>query len=152
MLVRFNSFLDSILQVILAILFSGLITVVFMQVVARNILKIPLVWTLDLAQLIFSWCIFLGAALAFRYNGHYLVDLWKKDSSFEFLPRSAVLIASLAVVYVLTWHGIQMSLIVLNRMSLSLNISIFWFYVPIPICGALIGLFLLEKVIKGELK
>jgi TRAP-type C4-dicarboxylate transport system permease small subunit len=152
MIAKLNSVLDRGLRSVLATLFVGLIGVVFLQVVARNVLKIPVTWTLDLAQLIFSWSIFLGAALAFRYGGHYLVDLWKKDSSFDFLPKTVTFFASCAVIYVLTWHGTIMSMIGLNRTSLALNISEFWFYLPIPLCGALMGLFLLEKLISGDMK
>ncbi|MFK8036205.1 MAG: TRAP transporter small permease [Hyphomicrobiales bacterium] len=152
MIAKLNSIIDRVLQSVLATLFAGLIAVVFLQVAARNVFKIPVVWTLDLAQLIFSWCIFLGAALAFRYGGHYLVNLWKEDSRLEFMPRTVAFLASCAVIFVLTWHGTIMSMIGLNRTSLSLGISEFWFYLPIPLCGALMGLFLLEKLIKGDLK
>lgn len=152
MIAKLNDVMDRILQSVLAVLFSGLIGVVFLQVVARNVLKVPITWTLDLAQLIFSWSIFLGAALAFRYGGHYLVNLWKVDSPLEFLPRTVTFLASCVVIFVLTWHGIIMSMIGLNRTSLTLNISEFWFYLPIPLCGALMGLFLLEKLMNGNLE
>lgn len=147
-----NELLDRYLKIALAILFSGLIGAVFLQVIARNILLVPITWTLDLAQLIFSWCIFLGAALAYRYGGHYLVNLWKENNRFEFVPRIVTFFASCAVIYILVRHGIEMSLIGLNRTTLSLNISEFWFYLPIPLCGFLMGLFLFEKLTKGDFR
>ena len=150
MITKLNDIIDTLLQIILAFLFSNLILVVFLQITARNIFQVPVTWTLDLAQLIFSWCIFLGAALALRHGGHYLVDLWAKNSRFDFIPKFATYVASLAVIYVLIWHGALMSMIGLNRESLALNISEFWFYLPIPICGGLMVLFLIEKFIKGE--
>ncbi|WP_306261232.1 TRAP transporter small permease [Pararhizobium sp. IMCC21322] len=152
MLKTLGDTLDRIFQMVLACLFAGLIGVVFMQVAARNILMVPMTWTLDLAQLLFSWCIFLGAAFAYRRGGHYLVNLWPKNSPLNIIPKIATYLAAAIVVYVLVRHGIIMSLIGLNRVALSLNISEFWFYLPIPICGAFIGLFTIEALLDRNSK
>lgn len=143
----FNSRLNRISRNVLAVLFAGLIVVVFVQVAARNVLHLPLTWTLDLAQLLFTWCIFLGAAFAFRQGGHYLVDLWPDNRRLNQILGFVTHGATAVVVYVLVWHGLLMSQIGLNRMSLSLNISEFWYYLPIPLCGLLIGLFALENLL-----
>lgn len=152
MLKALGDTLDRIFQMVLACLFSGLIAVVFIQVAARNILLVPMTWTLDLAQLLFSWCIFLGAAFAYRRGGHYLVNLWPKDSPLEIIPKVATYLAAAVVVFVLVWHGVIMSMIGLNRVSLALNISEFWFYLPIPLCGAFIGLFTIEALLERSSK
>lgn len=151
MLNTIGDFLDKIFQWVLAGLFAGLIAVVFIQVAARNILLMPMTWTLELAQLLFSWCIFLGAAFAYRRGGHYLVNLWPANSPLNILPKVSTYLAAIIVVFVLVWHGTIMSQIGLNRVSLSLNISEFWFYLPIPICGALIGLFTIETLTNEKL-
>ena len=70
-----------------------------------------------------------------------------KDSPWQLLPKAVSFLASIAVIYVLAWHGIKMSQIGLDRLSLVLDISEFWFYLPIPICGVLMGLFLIEKLV-----
>lgn len=145
-------FIDRLVRGILALLFAGLIAVVAFQIAARNILLISSPWSLDVAQLLFSWCIFLGAGLAFRYREHYTVNLWPAHSPLDIIPAIAAFLASVAVIFVLIRHGIAMSGIGLNRLSLSLNISEFWFYLPIPVCGFLMALFQLEKLTKGELE
>ena len=145
-------FIDRLVRGILALLFAGLIAVVAFQIAARNILLISAPWSLDVAQLLFSWCIFLGAGLAFRYREHYTVNLWPAHSPLDIIPGIAAFLASVAVIFVLIRHGIAMSGIGLNRLSLSLNISEFWFYLPIPVCGFLMALFQFEKLTKGELE
>ena len=145
-------FIDRLLRGILALLFAGLIAVVAFQIAARNILLISAPWSLDVAQLLFSWCIFLGAGLAFRYREHYTVNLWPAHGPLGMIPKIAAFPASIAVIFVLIRHGIEMSGIGLNRLSLSLDISEFWFYLPIPVCGSLMALFQLEKLTKGELE
>jgi TRAP-type C4-dicarboxylate transport system permease small subunit len=149
----FSRFMDSLEKTfgyVLGGLFAGLIAVVFMQVIARNLLEIPLIWTLDLAQLLFSWCIFLGAALAFRKGQHYVVNLWPDTGPLAWIPVAASFAASLVVIYVLIRNGAAMTQISLNRMSPSLGITEFWFFIPIPIGGAFMALFLVEKILSGR--
>ncbi len=149
MLSRLNDRLERVFGYVLAALFASLILVVFVQVMARNVLEIPLIWTLDAAQLLFSWCIFLGAALAFRKGEHYVVDLWPADGALNWIPVILSLAASVAVIFVLVNNGVAMSGVGLNRLSPSLGISEFWFFVPIPIAGAFMALFLVERILLG---
>ena len=147
MLTRLNSVLEGLFGTVLAGLFAGLILVVFIQVVARNILQVPMIWTLDVAQLLFSWCIFLGAALAFRKGQHYVVDIWPHTGPFNMLPAIVPVLASAVVIYVLVRNGALMSEIGLNRTSPALGISEFWFFVPIPLGGVCMALFLVENTL-----
>ncbi len=148
MLTRLNTLLERFFGAMLAALFAGLILVVFIQVVARNILRVPMIWTLDMAQLLFSWCIFVGAALAFRHGQHYVVDIWPKAGRFNVLPLIVPVFASAAVIYVLIFNGVLMAEIGLNRMSPALGITEFWFFVPIPLGGLCMALFLLESLLQ----
>ncbi len=149
MLVRFNTALERIFGYLLACLFAALIIDVFIQVFARNALQVPMIWTLDLAQLLFSWCIFLGAALAFRKGAHYVVDLWPAQGRFHIVPVAVSFLASAIVIFVLIWNGALMSQIGFNRLSPALNISEFWFFLPIPLGGVCMALFLCEGIIEG---
>lgn len=147
MLASLNQFLDKVIGRLLAALFAGMIVTVFLQVFARNVLKIPLVWTLDLAQLLFAWCIFLGAALALRWDAHYNLDLvpeeWRVTGS---LFRVFAHLAAVIVVYVLLVHGWTFTQIGLNRFAPAIGISEFWFFLPIPLSGAAMMLFLAEMI------
>ncbi|MFK7893837.1 MAG: TRAP transporter small permease [Granulosicoccus sp.] len=146
MITRFNAATQRIVHWVLALLFAGLISVVALQVLARNVLRLPMIWTLDVAQLLFVWCIFLGAGVAFRQGAHYIVDLWPASGLFARLPVLVSFAASLAVVYVLAKYGVEMTEIAARRQSQSLGISMAWYFMPIPICGVLVGLAMLEKV------
>ncbi len=101
-----NRKLDSVLRWVLSGAFAMMIGVVFLQVINRNVIGVSLVWTLDVAQLMFSWCIFIGAALALRWNEHYVLDLlpkgWKVANS---LVTVFSHIAVTAVVAVLGYNG-----------------------------------------------
>ena len=143
----FNRTLDHVVQKLLACLFGGMIVVVFLQVFARNVLEVPLIWTLDLAQLLFSWAIFIGAALALRWNAHYNLDLIPKSwKVVDALLTIICHLGSIAVVALLVYNGAIFADIGLTRTAVSLGISEFWFFLPIPIGGVCMALFLAEIV------
>lgn len=151
MITRLNSVIEHYVGRALAVAFAALIVVVFIQVAARNVFRMPMIWTLDLAQLLFAWCIFIGASLAFRQGAHYIVNLWPGTGFMDVLSTRISMAFSAIVIFVLIFNGVNMSLIGLNRESLALGLSEFWFFVPIPVCGVFMSLFLLEHVLR-ELK
>lgn len=127
--------------------FLALVVTVGLQVGARNVFKLPLVWTLDLAQLLFSWLIFVGAAVAFRRGAHYLVDIWPDNwAGFRLgLDVIGVLAAGL-VIYVLVVHGWTLVEIRSTSTVATLGISRSWMFLPMPVCGAMMLVFLLETI------
>ena len=149
MLTRLNDMVERVSLWVLAFLFAALILVVGVQVLARNVFQVPMIWTLDMAQLLFSWCICLGAAVAFRQKRHYEVNIWPTDGAVTVVPRIAATIGSILVIYVLAWHGLEMAQITLPRFNQSLRISEVWFIAPIPLGGALMALFLVEQILEA---
>ncbi|MEM1289497.1 MAG: TRAP transporter small permease [Pseudomonadota bacterium] len=146
MLTHLNNLVERVALWLLALLFAGLILVVGVQVLARNVFQVPMIWTLDMAQLLFSWCIFIGAAVAFRQKRHYEVNIWPEAGPITLVPRIAATIACVIVIYVLARHGLEMAQITMLRFNQSLRISEVWFIAPIPLAGALMALFLIEQI------
>jgi TRAP-type C4-dicarboxylate transport system permease small subunit len=142
-----NGFLDTALRWLLATAFAGMIVVVFLQVFARNVLQEPMIWTLDVAQLLFSWCIFMGAALALRWDAHYFLQLipegWRIANS---LIKIFAHVAAVVVVVVLFHNGWIFAGMGLTRFAPALGISEFWFFLPIPLSAGVMILFLLELI------
>lgn len=146
MLKTVNDWVERLVFWALSALFAGLIVTVATQVFARNVLEIGVIWTLDLAQLLFAWCIFLGAAVALRRGGQYVLhlfpDTWRTVNAaiglFAFL-------ASLAVVWVMIDAGLTIIERFGRRTNQALGISEGWFYAAIPVGAAVSGLFLLEQ-------
>ncbi|TVQ39678.1 MAG: TRAP transporter small permease subunit [Geminicoccaceae bacterium] len=128
--------------------FALLVLTVGAQVFARNVLAMGLGWTLDLAQLLFTWCIFLGAAIAVRRRVHYQVDLlppsWLRVQALLGLIAFA---ASAVVVYVMIASGLIMIEISGRRFNQALGISGAWFYAAIPVSAAAAAFFLLEQAV-----
>ncbi len=152
MLAQINSYIETAFCALLKLAFGAMIIVVLMQVLFRNFLQLPLIWTLDLAQLCFSWCIFIGAAVAFRRDAHYHLDIipasWKTAGKFQ---RIFALLLSAIVIGVLLVFGIVFTEIGMTRSSLSLGITELWFFLPIPLGAASMVLFFFERI-AAELK
>lgn len=60
---------------LIALLFGAIICVVAAGVFWRYFLGSPLVWTVELSRILFTWMIFVGAALAVKEGTHIRVSL-----------------------------------------------------------------------------
>lgn len=136
-------------QVIAGAMFFGLICAVALQVIARNILQIPILWTSDVAQLLFSWLIFVGAAIGFRQGAHYFVDILPAtDNAFRRGVTWFGIAASVVVIFILVTNGWALTMARARGEIQSIGISRLWLYVPIPVSGVVMALFLVEIALK----
>ncbi|MDT0684353.1 TRAP transporter small permease [Roseicyclus sp. F158] len=128
--------------------FAAMIATVALQVVARNILQTSFIWTGDVAQLLFAWLIFIGAAVGLRVGAHYRVDMIPDGR--PAMQRAAEIIALAAgvcVALILLIQGWQLAQVRASADVQSLGISRFWMFAPMPVSGALMLLYLAEMVI-----
>lgn len=104
-----NRFCDGVSKVVATLswmAFAGLIITVALQVIARNILKLPMIWTSDMALLLFTWLIFVGAATGLRRGAHYVVDFLPMHRPPVLLFAGIVtVLAGAAVAWLLITHG-----------------------------------------------
>ena len=139
----FFSFLERALLAICAVAFGGLIVVVFLQVLARNVFQVPMIWTLDVAQLLFSWCIYLGAAVGVKWGAHFALDLFPAGMRrTNALLKLFADLALLGVASALFWGGWSFTMFGLNRTSMALGISEAYFVAPIPIAATIMVVFI----------
>jgi TRAP-type C4-dicarboxylate transport system permease small subunit len=65
-----DAILGAIVEIPVAILVAAEIAILFAGVVARFALHRPLIWSDELASILFLWLAMLGAVVAFRRNEH----------------------------------------------------------------------------------
>ena len=82
-LTKVIAFYDHSMETILVILFSVMIVLMFSEVVARHVLNSPIIWSEELGRMLFIWCVYLGAAIAFSRKSHITVDYFT-----QFLPAN----------------------------------------------------------------
>ena len=150
LLSRVNDVVERVLLWLVTAMFVSFICVVVLQVLGRNLLRfLTLLWTIDVALMMFIWSVYLGSALAVRRNVHYIIELVPP----KLLRTNAVLdiIAALlvfVVLYVFVFVGVEYLENAATRVSLAIGLSQVYFYLAIPVAGAAMTLFLVEVVIE----
>ena len=119
-----------------------LLLCVLWGVLTRYVTQTPAVWTSELAGLLFTWVVFVGAMLAFRDDKHIRVTL-----VLDLLPARArtgrqgigdlLLIAFLLYT---TWLSLQMMLQGATRLSPVIRIPFSWVYLATVIAFAVMSL------------
>ena len=148
-LTRLLDLVDRTVMSLCGLLFALMIADVFWQVVARNVFGIPALWTLELAQLLVSWCVFLGAGVAVRRGAHYVVELVPPER-----PRlhAALNLLSLAVItvvaLVLVVNGPEFVDLGRGIEARTMPLSFAWYNLPLPLGGALMLLFAAELAVR----
>lgn len=68
--------IDRIIKFICILLFTSLLVIISLQIIARYIFQTPYIWTEEGASLIFIWLCFLGGTIAYRKNAHISIDFF----------------------------------------------------------------------------
>ncbi len=155
MLIRLSNALETLSKALVKVTETGLwigflalIVTVGLQVVARDLFRVSIIWTLDVSQVLFSWLIFIGAAIAFRKGAHYIVDLVPNaPQTVNTALRAISTLAAALVVYVLIVPGFGLVAIRTNGEIPSLGISTLWVYLPMPIAGLIMLVFVIEDIV-----
>ena len=137
-----SDFLNRICEVALIILLVAMAVVVFLQVLFRYILHLPLFWTEEFARYCLVWASLLGAAVALKRGEHIAVTFFLDNFS-KRVARTLTMVAQISVVLILTvmaWGGIKLVLVTSAQISPALRIPMAVPYLALPI-GSMIMLF-----------
>ncbi len=122
---------------------------VLVQVLSRW-LKIPTVWTDEVARFSFMWMAMLAASVQVRRRLHFAVTILT-DS---FRNKRLLNVLSYAIIAFVSWmlfyHGIRYTALGLRKMAATIEMTMVWVYAAIPVGSALMLLFSLELLL-GEL-
>lgn len=110
------------------------------QVGTRFILSQPSTWTEELMRRLLVWMVMLGAAVALRHGALISVDLMLRSSRgrWRTIVQWVITLASLALLGVLIWYGIDLVWRIRFQTWASLDfLSMSWAYASIPVGGVL---------------
>lgn len=146
--VKINDIIEKILRIFSVILMTILIVTVFTDVIVRNVIKKPIIWSTEVALISFIWAIFIGSAIAVRHRRHYIVEVvpmhWVKTNiTLDIIAD----IASFALLYIMVISGIKFTQMGMIRYTVSLALPQSVMYVAIPISGFIMTLFNIEQLI-----
>ena len=129
------------------LLLLSAVAAAFYQVVARFVLQSPADWSEAWSRAALIWTVMLGLCLALRQGAMLSVDvvrLWVGTRTQHWLDV-AVLLSCLGFFGLLAWLGGQMAWRVRFQTMPSLEWSISWVYIAIPIGAVLAMLGLLAR-------
>ena len=126
-------------ELISRVLLALLVLLVFVPAVTRTFNR-PIIWSIEIAQLLFAWLAFLGANQAMRAGAHIGVDVLTRN-----LPppiRKAVALLNLGLIAAflaaLLWYGIELTFVSAARRFMTTNLSFAFATVAAPLGAALL--------------
>jgi len=145
-----RKFLSNIVEWIAAVMVVALAAVVFLQVFNRFVLKTPLAWSEDLAMLLFQWVTFLGAAIGVKRMRHFGIELLVKQlpGRFHGGVEKIVHVMMGIVALAMVTQGIRLIGFNKDRIYATMNLTYTWAYLPIPLSGCLMILYLIGHEIR----
>jgi TRAP-type transport system small permease protein len=137
---------DNLIEGVCAGLMVALTLVVFVQVFNRFVLKTPLAWSEDLAMLLYQWVVFVGAALGVKRLRHFGIELVVRQLPQRLRHRVELLtpLAMAIVALVMIVQGWAILGLNRNRIYATMDLSYTWAFLPIPLAGVLILLYLIQ--------
>ena len=124
-----------LVSIICQLLLFSAVVAGFYQVVARFVLLSPSDWSEAWTRLSLIWTVMLGLCLAFRQGAMLSVEMlhsFLKGKARRWLEHLIMLVC-VGFLGFMGWVGAQMTLRVRFQMLASLDFSISWIYVSIPI-------------------
>jgi TRAP-type transport system small permease protein len=129
---------------------AAITLLVFLAAIGRSFGH-PLIWSIDVAQLLFVWLCFLAANRAMRVRTHIGVDMLVKR-----LPRTARWILELALgvlalgfLLTLAWTGYKLTLLNWQRVFGDSDISYAWVTGAVPVGSLLMAATVIAQMIEA---
>lgn len=146
---------DLLLERLLIFLFSSMIILMFSEVIARHVLNRPIIWSEELGRMLFIWCVFLGAALAFLRKNHITIDYFT-----NFIPSN--LIGPISIAIDILVMGTLIFVFILGTKYAAANfntpaysipvINLGWAYMAVPVGALTMAVNLLRTIFSDETK
>jgi len=142
--------LDRLIEAACAVAVVALTVIVSLQVFNRFVLKTPLAWSEDLAMLLFQWVVFLGAALGVKRVRHFGIELVVRRFPERWRHRVEMLTPAVVAIVALVMIVQGWTLLTFNRNRTfpTMDLTYTWAFLPIPLAGALILIYLVQLEIR----
>jgi TRAP-type transport system small permease protein len=145
-----DKLLDRFIEAACAMAVVALTVTVSLQVFNRFVLKTPLAWSEDLAMLLFQWVVFLGAALGVKRLRHFGIELVVRRFPERVRHRVELLTPAVMAIVALVMIVQGWTLLTFNRNRTfpTMDLTYTWAFLPIPLAGVLILIYLVQLEIR----
>jgi TRAP-type C4-dicarboxylate transport system permease small subunit len=145
------NFVEKILELICTVFVGAIVLVLFYAVVMRYVFHMPPAWSIEASRFMFLWLVMFGAALVTRENSHIEIDFIvnRLPPKVRFVWVNLLRLVMLAFCGVLIYYGIKILPIVGQANTPTLEMSMGWLYASVPTGGFLMGVYILELLIRS---
>ena len=143
---KFNAFVGRVETLVGVLMMIVIVVMVFIGAVSRRFGQ-PIVWSVDLAQLLFIWVCMFGADAALKNRAHVGVDMIVKlfpAGAQRFIARATYVLCMAFLVF-LVFYGIRLCMNNYLRMYATLKVSYSFGTAAVPVGSALMLLTLFEQ-------
>jgi len=147
-----DSVFGAAVEILAAMLVAAEIIILFSGVVARYVLNHPLIWSDELASILFLWLAMLGAVIAFRRDEHM-----RMTAAVGSLPSQTratfdlfATCAALAFLLLIAWPAYQYAQEETFITTPALNLNNAWRAAALPSGIALMALFALFRIARAR--
>lgn len=131
--------LDNLEKIIGAVLFIAMFGILVAQIIFRQIFDSPLVWSEELAILLFTYVGMLGVSIGIKYRQHVFIDFLYNKFSGKGLKIANTFIQSVVFISLIVMIQIGYKLFLRKKIFklIALKISSGWMYGALPIIATL---------------
>lgn len=143
-----NRRVERLLERALLLLLFVFVGLIVYQILSRNLPALPVIyWSEEMARFSFQWSIVLGTALGVLHADHFVLHVFKPGRRADRLFRliAELFMAALAV-YLLV-YGWEFAESGWHRKSTAARLPMFWMYMTFSVCGAVMCLFCLQRLL-----
>ena len=144
---------EKVLDALLRTLLGMIILVISYSVLMRYAFSRPPAWAEELSRFVFIWICMIGAILVTREESHieFTIVFDRLPAKLKIITKTVIRLLMLVFCWFLMREGIRIYPIVAEASSPTFGISMGWLYLSIPVGGALMGVFILEKLLRSVL-
>src|ERR1700748_1597804 len=150
-----EAFLGMLVEIPAAILVCAEIVILFAGVISRYVMHAPLIWSDELASILFLWLAMLGAAVAFRRSEHMrmtAIVAGAKPAMRAYLDVVATC-AALAFLLLIVWPAYDYAYEESFITTPALQIPNIWRAAALPVGTGLMVLFAVLRLVRaGDLR
>jgi len=144
---KVNNVILKLEQIVGCIMLVLIVLLVFSSAILR-VFNMPIVWSVDMSQLLFTWISMIGADIALKHGSHMGVDILVKKLPFMLrrVIRLFVYLLCIGFLCFITYWGYILCLENYLRTYATLQISYSFATMAVPFVGTLMILTLIEKL------
>lgn len=152
-LTKLNDGIQRLFMILSVTMLVSFASIVFLQIIFRNIFNIPMMWSIEVSLLLFFWSVFLGGAVGLRQRRHYTVELLPDT----FVRTNLILdiishIIVFFILYIFVVYGYKYAAMGFNKLSTSIAMPQGYFFLSLPVGAVAMILFSIELFIKDVLR